>query len=329
MIKFESSYPDYELLLEALAKKVNVRLKDGWLFFPQEFGNGYIRYVRLPNGLNVNIINCMVITDWFFQRSKSEEEYYTLRFHDITIPGKIKVGVGDDVVERNNQKLSIAYLTSSLKDWYYHFTPGTSIKGISILISKAELGKQLGIEAAEKILPAYMSLKSRSVTMEPLDFYYMQLMDEVLVEDPDTPYTKLYVMNRVQLLVEHFFSRIRAKVDIADVESNFKSDDIQTIMEVGKRMLEDFTKKPPSINELCRKAAMSATKFKNLFKVVYGIPVYEYYQQQRMQRGAFYLDTGEFSIKETAAKVGYTNISNFSAAFKKQFSMLPNEYKTH
>lgn len=328
MLKFEYSYPDYELLLEALAKKVNARLKEGWLFFPPEFANGYIRYMRLPNGLHVNIINCTATTVWFFQRSKSEEEYYTLRFDDITIPGNFKVGVGDDEVERNNQRLSIAYLTSSLKEWYYHSTPGTSIRGINVLISKAELGKQLGIEMVEKILPAYMSLKSRSVTMEPLDSYYLQLMDEVLVEDPDTPYTKLYVMNRVQLLVERFFSRIRARVEIADVESNFKSDDIHTIMEVEKIMLEDFTRKPPAIIELCRKATMSATKFKNLFKVVYGVPVYEYYQQQRMQRAAFYLDTGKYSIKETAAKVGYTNTSNFSAAFKKQFSMLPNEYKT-
>lgn len=328
MIKFEYSYPDYELLLEALAKKVNVSLKDGWLFFPQDFGNGYIRYVRLPNGLNVNIINFTCKANLFFQRSKSEDEYYTLRFHNITVAGKMKVGLGEDVVERSNQKLSIAYLTSSLNDWYYHIAPDTNIQGVSILISKAELGKQLGIEMVEKILPAYILLKSRSVTMEPLDTYYLQLMDEILVEDPDTPYTKLYVMNRVQLLVERFFSRIRERVEIADVESNFKSDDIHTIMEVEKIMLEDFTKKPPSINALCRKAAMSATKFKNLFKAVYGVPVYEYYQQKRMQEAATLIDGGGSSIKDLAAKVGYSNTSNFSAAFKKQFKISPNEYKT-
>ncbi len=328
MLKFEYSYPDYELLVEALAKKMNTRIKEGWLFFPSEYATGYIRYIRLPNGLHVNIIHCTATTDWFFQRNKSMEEYYTLRFDDITIPGLMKVGVGEDIVERNNQKLAIAYLTSSLNDWYYHTTPGTSMKGVNVLISKAELGKQLGIEMVEKILPAYILLKSRSVTMEPLDAYYLQLMDEILLEDPDTPYTKLYIMNRVQLLVERFFSRIRSRVEIADVESNFKSDDIHAIMEVEKIMVQDFTKKPPSINELCRKAAMSATKFKNLFKAVYGIPVYEYYQQKRMQQAAGFLDEDRFSIKETAAKVGYSNTSNFSAAFKKQFKMLPTDYKT-
>lgn len=328
MVKFEYSFPDYELLIEALAKQMNTRLKEGWLFFPSQYASGYIRYLRLPNGLHVNIIHCTCTTDWFFQRNKSEEEYYTLRFDDITIPGQIKVGVGNDVVERNNQKLSIAYLTSSLNDWYYHTTPGTSIRGVNVLISKAELGKQLGIDMVEKILPAYILLKSRSVTMEPLDSYYLQLMDEILVEDPDTPYTKLYVMNRVQLLVERFFSHIRARVEIADVESNFKSDDISTIMSVEKNMLADFSKKPPSINILSRKAAMSATKFKNLFKAVYGVPVYEYYQQKRMQKAATLIDAGGSSIKDMAAKVGYSNTSNFSAAFKKQFNMLPNEYKT-
>ncbi len=71
---------------------------------------------------------------------------------------------------------------------------------------------------------------------------------------------------------------------------------------------------------------MSATKFKNLFKAVYGTPVYEYYQQKRMQQAADLLSRG-LSLKEAGLKVGYNNISNFSAAFKKQYNVLPHEYK--
>jgi AraC-like DNA-binding protein len=134
-------------------------------------------------------------------------------------------------------------------------------------------------------------------------------------------------MNRVQLLVERFFGRIRTRLELADAGSNFKSSDIQTIIEVEQTMLEDFSRKPPSINDLARKAAMSTTKFKNLFKAVYGTPVYEYYQQKRMKRAADLLFKEKLSVREAALKVGYNNISNFSAAFKKQYEVLPQYYK--
>ncbi|MBX9782502.1 MAG: helix-turn-helix transcriptional regulator [Chitinophagaceae bacterium] len=328
MFTFEYTYPDYELLIGAIAEKMNTRLKEGWLFIPPEYAKGYIRFIKLPNGLQVNIINFTATTDWFFHRIKSDTEYYTLRFDQITTSGNLEVGIGEDKVERTNQTLAIAYLTSSLNDWHYHATTGTTIKGVNVLVSKEELGQQLGIDVLENILPAYISLKSRSVTMEPLDSYYMELMNEIMAEEPDTAFPDLYVMNRVQLLAERFFSRIRTRVEIADVESKLKTDDITVIMEVEKFMLHDFSKKPPSINQLSRKAAMSATKFKNLFKAVYGTPVYEYYQQKRMQKAAGMLGTGKYSVKEAAASVGYNNTSNFSAAFKKQYKIMPHEYRT-
>jgi AraC-like DNA-binding protein len=323
---FEFTYPDYQLLIEAMAKKMQANLKDGWLFIPKEYADGYIRYLKLPNGIQVNIIKCTANTNWYFRRIKSDDVYYTLRFDKITIPGEFKIGVGDDVLERKNEILAIAYLTSSVNDWFYHVAPGTSIKGLNILISKEELGRQLGIDMMDKILPAYIALRNKSVTMEPLDSFYNQLLNEIMDEHPDTPYPEFHVMNRVQLLIERFFRKIKDRVEIADVTTDFKPEDIQTIVEIEKQMLADLSGKPPSINDLSRKAAMSATKFKNLFKAVFGTPVYEYYQQHRMQKAAELMRFQNVSIKEAGVNVGYTNISNFNAAFIKQFNLTPQEY---
>jgi AraC-like DNA-binding protein len=326
MFIFEFTYPDYQLLIEAMAKKMQANLKNGWLFIPPEYANGYIRYLKLPNGIHVNIIKCTATTNWYFRRIKSNEEYYTLRFDNITIPGEFKIGVGEDVLERKNEVLAIAYLTSSVNDWFYHVAPGTSIKGVNILISREELGHQLGIEMMERILPAYIALRNKSVTMEPLDSFYMQLLDEIMDENPDTPYPEFHVMNRVQLLIERFFNRIKDRVEISDVTYNYKPEDLQTIIEIEKQMLSDFSGKPPSINQLARKATMSATKFKNLFKAVFGTPVYEYYQQRRIQKAAELIRIQNVSIKEAGITIGYTNKSNFNAAFKKQFKLSPQEY---
>ncbi|MBS4064248.1 MAG: helix-turn-helix transcriptional regulator [Chitinophagaceae bacterium] len=305
---------------------MGAKLKDGWLFIPPQLAHGYIRYIKLPNGLQVMIMNATAVVTWDFQKRKSTDETYTLRFDDVIVPEKLELGNPEHKFEQKQGNFSAAYLTSSLYDWRFIAYPGTRIKGVNVLIPKKELGHMLGIEVMEKIMPAYIALQTKSYTIEPLNSYYRELMEEIMNEDPDTPFPELYVMNRVQLLVERFFSSIRSRMEIADVSSNLKTSDIQTIIEVEQYMLEDFSRKPPSINDLSRKAAMSATKFKNLFKAVYGIPVYEYYQQKRMQTAADLL-AGGMSVKEAGLKIGYNNISNFSAAFKKQYKVLPHDYK--
>lgn len=326
MFTFEYSFCSFEDLIHTLAHKMGTEVKGGWLFFPPKYGSGYLRTLRLPNGLEVNVINMTNHTDWLFSRKKDKVEYYTLRFDCITVPNHLEVKIGADKIERSKQQIQVVYLTSSLFDWHYKAKAGTTVKAVNILIPKDWLGKLLGIELFENILPAYISLKSRSFNMEPLDTYYQELMNEILQEDIDSQFPKLYVLNRVQLLMERFFNRIHTRVSMADVEANFKPEDIRTILDLEKEMLADFTQKPPSINDLARSAAMSTTKFKNLFKSVFGSPVYEYYQQKRMQHAADLLAKEQMSVRQAGERIGYNNVSNFSAAFKKQYSVSPQDY---
>jgi len=326
MFSFEYIHSSYSRMMEDLAARLNVRPKDNWVFFPEDIASGYYRFLQLPNGLDVNIINCRMNTDWLIHRKSDEEEYYTLRFDELTVEKEISIGIDTDVVERKKETVAVAYLTSSLFDWYYHGTKGTFFKGINILIPKEWLGKLMGIELFDDILPAYLALKSRSFNMEPLDKVYYELMNEVMQEDHDSPLPNLYIHNRVQLLMERFFTRIHSRVSLADVQSNIKHDDIYTVLKIEKLLTGNFSDKPRSIEELSRKATMSSTKLKKIFKSVFGLPIYEYYQQKRMQRAGELLATGKYSLKQVAEKIGYSNINNFSTAFKKHMKQDPSTF---
>ncbi|MBK8087016.1 MAG: helix-turn-helix transcriptional regulator [Chitinophagaceae bacterium] len=317
MFSFEYIHSSYSRMMEDLAARLNVKPKDNWLFFPEDIASGYYRFLQLPNGLDVNIINCRMNRDWLIHRKSDEEEYYTLRFDELTVEKEISIGIDTDVVERKKETIAVAYLTSSLFDWYYHGTKGTFFKGINILIPKEWLGKLMGIELFDDILPAYLALKSRSFNMEPLDKIYYELMNEVMQEDHDSPLPNLYIHNRIQLLMERFFTRIHSRVSLADVQSNIKHDDIYTVLKIEKLLTGNFSDKPRSIEELSRKATMSSTKLKKIFKSVFGLPIYEYYQQKRMQKAGELLATGKYSVKQVAEKIGYSNMNNFSTAFKK------------
>jgi AraC-like DNA-binding protein len=326
MFSFEYTHSSYQDMIRDLAEKLQVKLKDNWLFFPEEIASGYYRVLQLSNGLDVNIINCRINKDWLTSRKSDTAEYYTLRFDELIVEKEIRIGIDQDVVERKKETVAVAYLTSSLFDWYYHGTKGTTFKAVNILIPKDWLGKLMGIEVFDDILPAYIALKSRSFTMEPLDSVYYGLMNEIMEEDADTPFPLLYVENRVQLLMERFFTRIHSRVSLADVQSNIKPDDIYTVLKIEKLLVENFSAKPKSIEDLARKATMSSTKLKKIFKSVFGMPVYEYYQQKRMQRAGELLSTGKFSVKQVAVTIGYANVGNFVTAFKKHMKEDPSKF---
>jgi AraC-like DNA-binding protein len=70
---------------------------------------------------------------------------------------------------------------------------------------------------------------------------------------------------------------------------------------------------------------MSPSKLKKQFKDVYGMPIYEYFQKNRMQKAREMLLEGNRSVKAVGMELGFSNLSNFSLAFKKEFDELPSE----
>jgi len=134
-----------------------------------------------------------------------------------------------------------------------------------------------------------------------------------------------FIQNRVLLLLEKFILKLyqRKHVAVGKVKSN--EDELTRLMKVEGLLVRDFSVAPPTIGELSRISAMSPTKLKNDFKNVYGMPIYEYYQKNRMLRAKSLLLEGKFSIKEVGMKVGYSNLSHFANTFKKEFGFLPSE----
>ncbi len=101
--------------------------------------------------------------------------------------------------------------------------------------------------------------------------------------------------------------------------------DILLAQKIETIITNDITIVPPTIKELARGIAVSESKLKKIFKIVYGLPPYEYYQRQRMQKAKQMLLSGDYSIKDVGYTLGYSNLSNFTLAFKKEFGALPRD----
>ncbi len=80
---------------------------------------------------------------------------------------------------------------------------------------------------------------------------------------------------------------------------------------------------PPGLGQLAREAGMSHPKLNRCFREMYGMTVFEYLRNERLNRAKKMLDQG-LNVTETAYAVGYDSISHFSKAFKNRFGALPS-----
>ena len=82
-----------------------------------------------------------------------------------------------------------------------------------------------------------------------------------------------------------------------------------------------------TMEELSAQYDISVSALKQCFKGVYGTAIYTYMRNYRMDLAATLLTQTDEPITTIAGKVGYTNTSKFSEAFKKIKGKTPLEYR--
>ena len=104
-------------------------------------------------------------------------------------------------------------------------------------------------------------------------------------------------------------------------------DDLSVVRAIGKRIEEDPTI-IPGIATLAREYCMSVSKLTRAFRQVYGISLHAYVIEARLQKGAELLINGGMTVKEISEILGYMKPSQFSSDFKKQYGILPGDYRS-
>lgn len=110
------------------------------------------------------------------------------------------------------------------------------------------------------------------------------------------------------------------------IKFNGKKRQESNAMKLAKQYIQNNLENPPTINTISKIIYQSESTLKRNFKSTYGYSVYQFIQYSRMMKAKTLLDTGNYTIKQVAYQVGYSNPSHFSKAFKKHTFFLPSEY---
>lgn len=104
------------------------------------------------------------------------------------------------------------------------------------------------------------------------------------------------------------------------------SDDISALFQLRQYMQEAYAEKL-QLKTLAKRFGLNQYKLKYGFRKLFQSPVIAYQQQLRMEAARELLRTTKIPITEIAARVGYRQSNNFSAAFKREYGVSPSVFR--
>ena len=252
-------------------------------------------------------------------------QYFVLLFNELVEKSSYEYNE-KLAFDKFDLRKKIVRLSSSLIPSQSILPANFRIRSVLIIFNKPSLLNFIDFKAAEEFINLYFSIYIKKSFVAPMDAEYRWIIEDLHHEITKHPLQNLFTENRIMLLLEKFLYNFTIREKHTGKKMQFKEEELSRLVKAENMLLQDFSKTAPTINILARACAMSPTKFKNDFKTLYGLPVYEYYQKNRMAYARTLIQHGENSIKQVGMMVGYSNLGHFAAAFKNEYNMLPSEW---
>ena len=322
MLSVKYKLTSFSYFLEQLAEAFGTTVIDNILSLPDHIGSGFFKRIVLENGPEALIYNFNLKEDLILTQEKIPQDLYLLAYDELGKSTGATLSIDSETIVDAEGRRTAVYLTSLLYQLEYQLNKDVDICGVRVLLDTDWMQKFLQLDQKESVIENYIKLKTLGVWYMPVDAELKQLLQDILSKK-DIPL--LFYQNKLLRIIEKFFSWLYTEMQIDNKPVPLSKSDIESAQKVEGIITNDITIPPPTIKELAKQVAMSESKLKKIFKTVYNQPPYEYYQKHRMQKAKSMLLSGDYSIKDVGYTLGYSNLSNFTLAFKKEFGELPSD----
>jgi AraC-like DNA-binding protein len=97
----------------------------------------------------------------------------------------------------------------------------------------------------------------------------------------------------------------------------------------AKELIDKDPSRHYTIQEMARLIGFSPSKLKTGFKQLFGMGLYKYLHEQRMQKGKYLLENTDKTLRDISHTLGYKYSNNFSTSFRKQYNKSPTEFRNN
>ncbi|TYP98196.1 AraC-like DNA-binding protein [Tenacibaculum adriaticum] len=305
--------------MESFASLLNTTVENnGKIIIPEQFGKGYLQGFYFNTDLRMIIRNYELKEDMLIKKTSvpNSTERIIISFKNLFLSNK-------ENINSDKKLLPSVQVFSGNLDSEMFFPSMTKFRTIVISIEVAYLKKLLKGDFENKILETITGKKQSFLFEELIPPSIHKIANEMAETKIPIALTTFYFKVKAEELICLLFAELlkREKTTIAALNI----DDVQTIYKIRDTIIAQLNV-PPNLNELAMQANFSKSKLKRLFKQIFGISFFHYYQAFRMKEAALLLKERKLSVSEVGYQMGFSNLSHFTRVFEEHIGMKPKKY---
>jgi AraC-like DNA-binding protein len=305
----------------AFAKRFDSMATNDRVFLPDTLGEGFIQEVYLPNGLSLCLHHYTLHQEFILRRhGTGATEVLTMKFDGRRKAVQPKEGSRESLFAAG-KGYEVEFGTSNFFA-EVRIPPNEEINFLVIVITRQSLLDLLQIKEEGRAIEDTIRNNPSFLIHEAMTGEMARTLKQLCAINQTTKLPDLLYQTRAQELIYFLFVRLFSRRTGSSIVID--PEDVKKIYEVRASILADLSS-PPQLPELARKAGMSSTKMKQLFRQIFGDSIYNYFQIERMNEAAQLLR--DLSVSQVGYRIGFSNLSHFTRVFEKHHQIKPKRYK--
>jgi len=195
---------------------------------------------------------------------------------------------------------------------------------VAILISIEYFHSLFSLEG--NFLFNFNSFKTGKPIIEPKEISpsVKLILNQLITKQTNETLRPIFIKGKVYELLSYYFST--TSEDEAEHCPYIASEETVSKIKHAKEIIIEEMINPPSLDELAKQVGLNIKKLKTDFKEFYGVPVFTFLLNYKMELAKKLLQEQQFNVNEIALQLGYSTSSHFIAAFKRKYKITPKQF---
>lgn len=172
----------------------------------------------------------------------------------------------------------------------------------------------------------YNSLKTEKPIIESKEIspVVKLILHQIILKQPNNTLQPIFIKGKVYELLSYYFNN--SEENTGEQCPYVPNEETLNKIKKAKQLIISEIKNPPTLTELAKEVGLNIKKLKTDFREYYGVPVYTYLLNYKMEIAKTLLQEKQLNVNEIASHLGYSASTHFIVAFKKKFGLTPKQF---
>ncbi|PWJ43947.1 helix-turn-helix transcriptional regulator [Sediminitomix flava] len=303
--------------LDAFAQILDEKVENGKVQIPKTIGTGYLESLYHDDLMSIISIKINLKKDIIWHRlpCPDKSRYLIDFFRTDHLQG---ASINQDYNSKIQEGAFYLNPSTSLE---FQNKKGTSIELIMVGLEHKWIEQYFPdiLEESQDFLTVeqpYLAYESSGPKMKQL---FNEFNKPAIEKEVSAQYFRAKCMEVFCLTYSYLKKRIQFRL------RGIKEQELQTVFEIRNTLSENL-EYPYTLKGLSLEYGMNKDYMNSLFEKVFAISIPNYLKKERMELAKYLLEKN-YSVKEVAIKLGYSESQHFTRAFKTYFQILPKTYQ--